>query len=255
MKAKLIKMDPTLVPRYYAHDRTLYRRRNDGSFKAINTLNGGRLVTVFDNERIDAAAVVWCLHYGNWPKYHLAVVDSDPHNLDLRNIFPVFTNALRYAETASGKRFTHPLSPAAHNTPAECRLDWNRLASERYKISLSQVLSEEKREREQRQASGYVAPGREDWEQRQVARKAQLKARLGGREGFRQPRPYKPEAAEGRMWVWHNKAWVETWLPAHVSDDCRVRLAAAEKGAVRSAYQALHNETWYFDASGEIVTV
>lgn len=255
MKAKEIKMDPALVSRFYAHDRTLYRRRSDGSFKVIETLNGGRLVTVFDGERIDAAAVVWCLHYGNWPKYHLAVVDGDPHNLDLSNVFPVFINALRYAERPVGKRFGHSLDLlASFSTPAECRLNWNRHAIDRYRKSLAQVLAEEKRERELRDASDWVAPGRADWEQRQAERKVALKSRLQGREGFRHPRPGKPEAAEGRMWVWHDKAWAETWLPVHVSDDHRMRLAAAEKGAVRSEYQPAHGETWYFDAAGVVVT-
>lgn len=255
MKAKEIPIDPSLVAQHFAHQHgTLYRRRADGSFKVIKTLNGDRLIAMLDKRRVDGAALVWCLIYGNWPKYALAIIDGDPFNMDPRNIAPVFTTGLRYREMPRAGRFAHPLSPATFDTPDLCRANWNAMARERYNISLPQVLREEARERELREKAAEPSAILLDYERRKKLRLAALKANFQGREGKRAARPDRPETREDQAAYWHKGAWHVVPAPVHVSDDYRRRIDAYARGAVRSEYMPLHQETFYFDAKGEPVT-
>lgn len=250
MYAKQYRMDPSLVHDHFARDYSLMRRRKDGTVKPINTINGGRLEAMFDNERIDAAAIVWCMEYGNWPKYPLAILDGDPHNLALDNIWPVKGKALRYRETERDGKFYHPLTDASFRLPSDCRANWVVWARLHYQRGLGSVLDEESRERKTREAVPEKSAGLLDYERRQAARNAQLQARLGVPKVKRPPRP---DVVDGKVWIWYLNEWQLLAEPVHVSDDYRVRHAAYAKGAVRSEYQELHGETWYLDAAGEPV--
>lgn len=247
----MYKMDPSLVSKHFAHDHTLFRRLASGRCKPITAVNSGRLVTTFDNERLDAAAVVWCLHYGNWPKYPLAVVDGDPHNLTLENIFPVRLGWVRYRERIVAGKYYHPLSKLPWRNEQECRNSWVYFACEHYRKDLGFVLKQEADERELRAKSNLPNPVLIDYERRKAARDKARAARFGERVPVVAPK--RPATVPGRVWHYYKKQWLSVLPPVHVSDDCRRRCCATLRGAVRSEYQPLYDQTWYFDAAGEVV--
>ena len=254
MKSTQPTIYAAIASRHFAHqDGILYRRRADGTFKIQNTINGGRLVVILDKQRIDGAAVVWCLVYGRWPKYALAVVDGNPLNMELRNIWPIFTKAVRFRLVPKGTRFGHPLTAAAFDTPEACRRDWNARAVERYRMSVQQVLDEEKREQDLRDKALGPSDILLDYERRQKLRAAAYKKNLKGHESVRRDRPDRPTLEAGQCCYWYLKAWHVVPEPVHVSDDYRMRISAYARGAVLSKYEPMHGETFYYDAAGEPV--
>lgn len=249
------RMDPSLVPLHYAHEVTLFRRRKDKSCRAISTVNGGRLMTTFDGERLDAAAVVWCLHYGNWPKFPLAIVDGDPHNLSLDNIYPIRLGAVRYRETMRKFMYHHPLSDLPFRSSKECFSSWVALAREHYQKDLNYVLALEARDRDLVAQAPTKSRGLIDWENRQEARRATLAHNLARNVAAAEGKtlPKRPPKVAGMVWHYWQKSWVSVPVPVHVSDDCRRRCCAFSRGAVRAEYQPIYDATWYFDAAGEVV--
>ncbi len=119
------KTPPEVINQHFAVKGGLFRLRADNSYRVIESLSGGRLSTLFDGERLDGADISWCLHYGNWPKYHLAQVDGNPHNVEISNLFPVRIKPIRFRAALSPKGYCHPLAPELpHRTVADCRKHW-----------------------------------------------------------------------------------------------------------------------------------
>jgi hypothetical protein len=248
-------MDASLVPQFFAHDVRLFRRHKHGGCKPIRTINGGRLVVTFEGERIDAAAIVWCLHYGNWPRFPLTILDGDPENLSLDNIYPVRLHGVRYREhVTSAGLFQHPLSDLQFRTSRECKAHWVVLAREHYQKDMTYVLQLEARDRAlAAQAVDRTAEIRRQYEARQEASRKARAAVLARNAGTKEKAPPKPRAIEGMVWHYYKKVWQSVPPPVHVSDDCRRRCCAFLRGAVRAEFQPHHQETWYFDAAGEVV--
>lgn len=249
----MYKMDPELVPRFFAHEITIYRRRADGSCKRLSAVNSGRLVAVFDHERIDGADIAWCLRYGNWPKFPLVILDGDPFNLQIENLFPARLKKLRYVQYEDGGKFTHPLSKVVFRNARDCRIDWIEKARDHYTKDLGYVLQLEADERELRKKANAPTPGRLDWEARQRASAAARTARLRKGAETAVPRTKRPPVVPGMVWHYYKKSWISVPPAVHVSDDVRNRCAAWLKGAVRAEYQPEYDETWYFDAAGEVL--
>ncbi len=211
---------PELMPGAFVFGSAGFHRiRKDGSHKAIRTLNGGRLMTTYGQERIYAIDIVWCLHYGNWPKYPLISLDKNPHQLHIAKIFPARLRTLRYRPTKKGDLFFHPLSDVGYRSSSSCRISWQECAAEYYQQDLAFVLAEEAHERSLRAATLRLLPP----------------------EPVKPPKPPKvytiaekvpsrPAPVAGRVWHYYRKAWLSVPAPVHLADDYRTRCLAVLVG-------------------------
>lgn len=236
------RLAPERVPELFAHECMVYRRLADGTLKELSAMSGGRLVTLCEGETILATDIAWCLHYENWPKFHLTLLDGNPYNLRLDNIMPVRLGQLRYRETEVKGGYQHSLSDAVFNSSAVCRRNWADFAREHYSKDLPYVLRLEAEERQLRRES--IMPPAKPARAKPVKRAAAPK---------QVERLRKPPTRPGEVWHWYNQAWLSVPEPVHVSDDYRERCRKVLLGAVRFEYRPDYQETWGCLEDGTVV--
>lgn len=219
---------PELVPQLFVYESMLYRRLANGRLRELNTLNGGRLVAVVGGERIDAADIVWCLHYGNWPKYPLAILSGDPLDVHIGCLWPARVRMLRLRLSEENGQFGHPLSNRMFPTAEEATLDWRKLAAHYYRRDLDYVRAEEAQERNLRKSTLLVKP--------------ELAPKTNSRPA-RQARPVKPMVPADRDCHWYADQWVPVPLAAHVSDDWQVRCQQVLAGKTRFEFDPVTQTT------------
>lgn len=219
----------------------LRRRLAAGRSKAVQTLEGGRLVCMVNGEMIPGVDIAWCLRYGRWPSQKLVLLSRDPHDMAIENIFPARLRHFRYRETKTETGFKHPLSKVSYTTPEACYQNWERTAREFYETDLPTVLAQEEQLQAQYRATiaanPHLAP---QLSSRRVSPVKARKTRLLASE-----RPPKPEDVPGRVWHWYQDAWLSVPEPVHPSDDWMLRCAAVSAGATRAEYDPAQQKTVY----------
>lgn len=215
----------------------LYRKLADGSVKQLKSLDGTKVVTLFNSHRLIGADIAWCLLYGNWPQFPLVLLGADPLDFTPTNIYPARTRRLRYMHSQKGALHYHSLSRLPFVSEERCRADWEDTAREFYKKDLPYVLRLEEAERGLR--ASYV----DDLREVQKVVPLPVAAVRGKR----------PRQLAGYEWHWNAGEWIAVPEACHVSDDYMVRIRRQRAGAVRHEFQPLHQEVWGFNAAGEVV--
>lgn len=224
------KLAPSEVPRWFVYDGCLLRKRADGSVRPVTAMEGGKLFSMVDGERIMAIDIVWCLKYGNWPKFHLTSLAEDPTDLHIDHIFPTRTKRVRFrCYPVDGGLVRHPLAKEGFRTEREARAHWERCARAFYMKDMPYVEALEARERLVYENTLAAKPELAPAPRKVKEHVARVRSTS---------RPEKPAVAEGQEAVWYQDQWVVVPVACHVSDDQRVRCAAVLKGAKAFRYDA-----------------
>jgi hypothetical protein len=235
------------VPNYFTHSGTLvYKILADGTLGELSTLDGGVLSVRIKGQRVLAMDIAWALHFGNWPKFPLVQLSTDPFDCRvLENIFPARLKRLRYRQTIKDGKFCHPLARLGFTSAQHCRADWTAAARAIYMGDVDNVLTIEAKERELRAAAGLVDEVPMSRKRQRLTQRMQ-RVNLG-------PKPSKPRAPEGQEYHWFKGEWRLVPVACHVADDYVCRLRAWEQGAVRAAFNPVYGNVWYYDKDGEAV--
>lgn len=229
------KLAPERVKDLFAFSEgMLLRRSSDGTYREVRALEGGKVVAMVEGEMIRGADIVWCLHYGNWPKYRLAKLSRDPYDLHISNLFPARLHHYRYrVSRGPNGGYVHPLSRIEWSDDAACYRNWEMAARDRYRHDLPTVEAIEARERAIREHTLSARPDLAP----ETAKENLLIVRKprGGR-------PPRPAAPNGMMACWYAGAWLLVPQPLHPSDDLMVRCAAVKAG-LKVAYDAAQQRT------------
>ncbi len=211
-------LHPLAIHDHFVYTDYLYRKLADGTCKAVNHVRGSQVVVIFGSLTLRATDIIWCLHYGNWPKYPLVQLDGDMWNLRMANIMPARLRRLRFRCVKTREGFSHPLAKVHFATAERCREDWADKARDFYVRDFPLVLEIEAKERDLRAMAG------EDTFKRLP--KFQRRKVLSNR-----PNPtQRPANIAGKVWHWLDGEWASVAPPCHPSDDFMVRIAQSKLG-------------------------